>query len=195
MQLPFMEDLRQYMFSSLKNNMKCTPTEAQLSAIDDLIDSMSLVKKNEEEDIVEDLFPTSKIPNPEFQRLYQCLLHRALHLQERLPPIQQHILNMLDPPTEMKAKCESPLSKVKTLFPLTEVIKKKNQVTAQDVFQDHHEEGPAAKKYKTEKEEDHISISSLAEGNITKVGSVNPVENFRFLVRQKIASFEEASLS
>jgi hypothetical protein len=66
----------------------------------------------------------------------QCLLHRALHLQERLPPIQQHILNMLDPPTEMKAKCESPLSKVKTLFPLTEVIKKKNQVTAQDVFQD-----------------------------------------------------------
>nr|BAE38207.1 unnamed protein product [Mus musculus] len=193
-QLPFMEDLRQYMFSSLKNNKKCTPTEAQLSAIDDLIDSMSLVKKNEEEDIVEDLFPTSKIPNPEFQRLYQCLLHRALHLQERLPPIQQHILNMLDPPTEMKAKCESPLSKVKTLFPLTEVIKKKNQVTAQDVFQDNHEEGPAAKKYKTEKEEDHISISSLAEGNITKVGSVNPVENFRFLVRQKIASFEEASL-
>lgn len=193
-QLPFMEDLRQYMFSSLKNNKKCTPTEAQLSAIDDLIDSMSLVKKNEEEDIIEDLFPTSKIPNPEFQRLYQCLLHRALHLQERLPPIQQHILNMLDPPTEMKAKCEIPLSKVKTLFPLTEVVKKKDQVTAQDVFQDNIEEGPAAKKYKTEKEEGHISISSLAEGNVTKVGSVNPVENFRVLVRQKIASFEEASL-
>lgn len=165
-----------------------------MSAIDDLIDSMSLVKKNEEEDIVEDLFPTSKIPNPEFQRLYQCLLHRALHLQERLPPIQQHILNMLDPPTEMKAKCEIPLSKVKTLFPLTEVVKKKDQVTAQDVFQDNREEGPAAKKYKTGKEEGHISISSLAEGSVTKVGSVNPVENFRVLVRQKIASFEEASL-
>ncbi|GAB1285069.1 X-ray repair cross-complementing protein 5 [Apodemus speciosus] len=215
-QLPFMEDLRQYMFSSLKNNKKCTPTDqahyvalaaleltvetrrAQLSAIDDLIDSMSLVKKNEEEDIIEDLFPTSKIPNPEFQRLYQCLLHRALHLQEPLPPIQQHILNMLDPPTEMKAKCEIPLSKVKTLFPLTEVVKKKNQVTAQDVFQDKliicwaHEEGPAAKKYKTEEEEGLISISSLAEGNVTKVGSVNPVDNFRVLIRQKIASFEEA---
>ncbi|XP_036028902.1 X-ray repair cross-complementing protein 5 [Onychomys torridus] len=57
-----------------------------------------------------------------------------------------------------------------------------------------HEEGPAAKKCKTEKEESHISVSSLAEGNVTKVGSVNPVENFRVLVRQKIASFEEASL-
>ncbi|KAL6088231.1 hypothetical protein STEG23_035275 [Scotinomys teguina] len=68
-QLPFMEDLRQYMFSSLKNNKKCTPTEAQLSAVDDLIDSMSLVQKSKEEDTIEDLFPTSKIPNPEFQRL------------------------------------------------------------------------------------------------------------------------------
>lgn len=192
-QLPFMEDLRQYMFSSLNNNKKCTPTEAQLSAIDDLIDSMSLVKKNEEGDIIEDLFPTSKIPNPQFQRLFQCLLHRALHPQEQLPPIQQHILNMLDPPIEMKAKCEIPLSKVKTLFPLMEAVKKKDQVTAQDIFQDNQEEGPAAKKCKTEKEEGHISISSLAEGTVTKVGSVNPVENFRVLVRQKIVSFEEAS--
>ncbi|CAO2624912.1 X-ray repair cross-complementing protein 5 [Lemmus lemmus] len=193
-QLPFMEDLRQYMFSSLRNNKKCTPTEAQLSAVGDLIDAMSLVRKSEEEDTIEDLFPVSKIPNPEFQRLFQCLLHRALHPQDRLPPIQPHILSMLDPPTEMKAKCEIPLSKVKTLFPLTEAIKKKDQVTAQDIFQDNHEEGPAAKKCKTEKEETHVSISSLAEGNVTKVGSVNPVENFRVLVRQKIISFEEASL-
>nr|XP_048314931.1 X-ray repair cross-complementing protein 5 [Myodes glareolus] len=193
-QLPFMEDLRQYMFSSLRNNKKCAPTEAQLSAVGDLIDAMSLVRKREEEDTIEDLFPVSKIPNPEFQRLFQCLLHRALHPQDRLPPVQPHILSMLNPPTEMKAKCEIPLSKVKTLFPLTEAIKKKDQATAQDIFQDNHEEGPAAKKCKTEKEETHISISSLAEGNVTKVGSVNPVENFRVLVRQKIISFQEASL-
>lgn len=193
-QLPFMEDLRQYMFSSLRNNKKCTPTEAQLSAVGELIDAMSLVRKSEEEDTVEDLFPVSKIPNPEFQRLFQCLLHRALHPQDHLPPIQPHILSMLNPPPEMKAKCEIPLSKVKTLFPLTESIKKKDQVTAQDIFQDNHEEGPAAKKCKTEKEGTHVSISSLAEGNVTKVESVNPVENFRVLVRQKIISFEEASL-
>lgn len=36
-------------------------------------------------------------------------------------------------------------------------------------FLSSHEEGPAAKKCKTEKEETHISISSLAEGNVTKV--------------------------
>ncbi|KFO20200.1 X-ray repair cross-complementing protein 5 [Fukomys damarensis] len=191
-QLPFMEDLRQYMFSSLKNNKKYTPTEAQLNAVDAFIDSMSLIKKDEEEDTIKDLFPTAKIPNPEFQRLFQCLLHRALHPQEPLPPIQQHILNMLDPPTEVTAKCQIPLSQIKTLFPLTEAIKRKDQVTAQDIFQDNHEEGPTAKKHKTE-EGEAFSISSLAEGSVTKVGSVNPAENFRALVRQKNASFEEAS--
>lgn len=192
-QLPFMEDLRQYMFSSLKNNKKFTPTEAQLNAVDALIDSMSLVKKDEEEDTIEDLFQTTKIPNPEFQRLFQCLLHRALHPQEPLPPIQQHILNMLDPPAEVTAKSQTPLSKIKSLFPLTEAIKIKDQVTAQDIFKDNHEEGPIAKKCKTEEEEGHFSISSLAEGRVTSVGSVNPAENFRVIVRQKNASFEEAS--
>ncbi|XP_060008143.1 X-ray repair cross-complementing protein 5 isoform X2 [Lagenorhynchus albirostris] len=192
-QLPFMEDLRQYMFLSLKNNRKCTPTEAQLSAVDALIDSMSLVKKDEEEGTIEDLFPTSKIPNPQFQRLFQCLLHRALHPQEPLPPIQQHVLNMLDPPTEVTAKCQVPVSKIKTLFPLTEVLKKKDQVTAQDIFPDNHEEGPTSKKLKTEGDEAHFSVSSLAEGSVTRVGSVNPAENFRVLVRQKKTSFEEAS--
>ncbi|XP_046939820.1 X-ray repair cross-complementing protein 5 [Lynx rufus] len=192
-QLPFMEDLRQYMFSSLKNSKKCTPTEAQLSAVDALIDSMSLVKKDEKEDTIEDLFPTTKIPNPQHQRLYQCLAHRALHPQEPLPPIQQHILNMLDPPAEVTAKCQIPLSKIKTVFPLTEATKKKDQVPAQNIFPDNHEEGPASKKLKTQEGEACFSVSSLAEGSVTRVGSVNPAENFRVLVRQKKASFEEAS--
>ncbi|XP_062951104.1 X-ray repair cross-complementing protein 5 [Cynocephalus volans] len=192
-QLPFMEDLRQYIFSSLKNNRKHTPTEVQLSAVDALIDSMSLVKKDEEEDTTEDLFSTAKIPNPQYQRLFQCLLHRALHPHQPLPPIQQHILNMLDPPGEVTARCQISLSKIKSLFPLTEAIKQKDQITAQDIFQDNNEEGPTAKKFKTEEREAHFSISSLAEGSVTSVGSVNPAENFRVLVRQKNVSFEEVS--
>ncbi|XP_068931288.1 X-ray repair cross-complementing protein 5 [Petaurus breviceps papuanus] len=192
-QLPYMEDLRQYLFSSLRNNKKCTPTEAQLSAVDALIDSMSLVNKDDDEDTIEDIFQTSKIPNPQFQRLFQCLLHRALHPSDPLPPIQQHIWDMLNPPEEVTAKCQAPLSKIKTLFPLTEAIRKKDQRTAQDIFQDNHEDGHVSKKVKTEDEEGNFSISSLAEGNITSVGSVNPAENFRVLVRQKNANFKEVS--
>uniref|UniRef100_A0A8C0HQX4 X-ray repair cross-complementing protein 5 n=1 Tax=Buteo japonicus TaxID=224669 RepID=A0A8C0HQX4_9AVES len=135
-QLPYMEDLRQYVFSSLKNNKKCIPTADQLSAVDSLIDSMNLVYENDDGETFEDLFKPSKIPNPHFQRLYQCLQHKAFHPNEPLPPIEQHLLEMLEMPCVVKERCQAPLEKVKALFPLKEVGKKKEEKTAQDIFKD-----------------------------------------------------------
>ncbi|NXN99642.1 XRCC5 protein, partial [Rhinopomastus cyanomelas] len=190
-QLPYMEDLRQYIFSSLKNRKKCIPTEDQLSAVDSLIDSMNLVCEHDDGETFEDLFKPSKIPNPHFQRLYQCLQHKAFHPSEPLPPIEQHLLEMLEMPCRVRERCQASLEKVKALFPLKEVGKKK-EMTAQDIFKD-NEDGPNAKKPKMEDEEGSFSIIKLAEGNITSVGSVNPAEDFRILVRQKNADFSDVS--
>uniref|UniRef100_A0A8C3M1L6 X-ray repair cross-complementing protein 5 n=1 Tax=Chrysolophus pictus TaxID=9089 RepID=A0A8C3M1L6_CHRPC len=191
-QLPYMEDVRQYMFSSLKNNKKCSPTVDQLSAIDSLIDSMNLVYEDVDGETFEDLFKPSKIPNPHFQRLYQCLQHKAFHPNEPLPPIEQHLLEMLEVPCVVKERCKAPLEKVKALFPLKDAGKKKEEKTAQDIFKD-DEDGPNAKRRKIEDEEDSFSIMKLAEGNVTSVGSVNPAEDFRILVRQKNADFKDVS--
>ncbi|XP_048809283.1 X-ray repair cross-complementing protein 5 isoform X2 [Lagopus muta] len=191
-QLPYMEDVRQYMFSSLKNNKKCSPTVDQLSAIDSMIDSMNLVYEDDDGETFEDLFKPSKIPNPHFQRLYQCLQHKAFHPNEPLPPIEQHLLEMLEVPCVVKERCKAPLEKVKALFPLKDAGKKKEEKTAQDIFKD-DEDGPNAKRRKTEDEEDSFSIMKLAEGNVTSVGSINPAEDFRILVRQKNADFKDVS--
>ncbi|NXO50632.1 XRCC5 protein, partial [Aramus guarauna] len=191
-QLPYMEDLRQYIFASLKNNKKCIPTADQLSAVDSLIDSMNLVYEDDDGETFEDLFKPSKIPNPLFQRLYQCLQHKAFHPNEPLPPIEQHLLEMLEMPRVVKEKCQAPLEKVKALFPLKEVCKKKEEKTAQDIFKD-NEDGPNPKKPKIEDEEGSFSIMKLTEGNVTSVGSVNPAEDFRILVRQKNADFKDVS--
>ncbi|XP_009951473.1 PREDICTED: X-ray repair cross-complementing protein 5 [Leptosomus discolor] len=191
-QLPYMEDLRQYIFSSLKNNKKCIPTADQLSAVDSLIDSMNLVSEDDDGETFEDLFKPSKIPNPQFQRLYQCLQHKAFHPNEPLPPIEQHLLEMLEMPSVVKERCQAPLEKIKALFPLKEVGKKKEEKTAQDIFKD-NEDGPIPKKPKMEDEEGGFSIMKLAEGNVTSVGSVNPGEDFRILVKQKNADFRDVS--
>ncbi|XP_066855123.1 X-ray repair cross-complementing protein 5 isoform X3 [Anser cygnoides] len=192
-QLPYTEDVRQYVFSSLKNNKKFTPTADQLSAVDSLIDSMNLVYEDDDGETFEDLFKPSKIPNPHFQRLYQCLQHKAFHPNEPLPPIEQHLLEMLEMPCMVKERCQVPLEKVKALFPLKDVGKKKEEKTAQDIFKDDNEDGPNPKKQKIEDEEDSFSIIKLAEGNVTSVGSVNPAEDFRILVRQKNADFKDVS--
>ncbi|NXT51011.1 XRCC5 protein, partial [Pluvianellus socialis] len=191
-QLPYMEDLRQYIFSSLKNNKKFIPTEDQLSAVDSLIDSMNLVCEDDDGENFEDLFKPTKIPNPHFQRLYQCLQHKAFHPKEPLPPIEQHLLEMLEMPCVVKKRCQAPLEKVKALFPLKEVGKKKEEKTAQDIFKD-NEDGSKPKKPKIEDEDSSFSIIKLAEGNVTSVGSVNPAEDFRILVRQKNADFKDVS--
>ncbi|NXU13123.1 XRCC5 protein, partial [Pardalotus punctatus] len=188
-QLPYMEDLRQYVFSSL-NRKKCLPTADQLSAVDSLIDSMNLV--HEDGETFEDLFKPSKIPNPQFQRFYQCLQHKAFHPDKPLPPIEQHLLEMLEMPCVVRERCQAPLERVKALFPLKEVGKKKEEKTAQDIFKE-NEDGPSLKKPKIEDEEESFSIMKLAEGNITSVGSVNPAEDFRILVRKKNADFKDVS--
>ncbi|NXD06071.1 XRCC5 protein, partial [Nothocercus nigrocapillus] len=190
-QLPFTEDLRQYMFSSLKNNKKYIPTEDQLSAVDSLIDSMNLVYEDGES--FEDLFKPSKIPNPHFQRLYQCLQHKAFYPNKPLPPIEPGLLEMLDVPCVVKERCQVPLEKIKALFPLKDVGKKKEDKTAQDIFKVNKEDGPSPKKLKADDEEVGFSIISIAEGNVTSVGSVNPAKDFQILVRQRNADFKEVS--
>ncbi|XP_066467784.1 X-ray repair cross-complementing protein 5 isoform X2 [Tiliqua scincoides] len=192
-QLPYMEDLRQYMFSSLKNNKKCTPSEDQLRAVDSLIDSMSLVYEDEREETVEDIFKNSKFPNPQFQRLFQCLQHKAFHPDAPLPPVEKHILDMLGAPQEVTEKCQVPLEKLKALFPLKDAGKIKEQRTAQHIFKDNNEDEPSTKKAKTEDDDGDFSTARLAEGKVTAVGSVNPAENFRELVRQKNVNFKEVS--
>ncbi|XP_066431656.1 X-ray repair cross-complementing protein 5 isoform X2 [Eleutherodactylus coqui] len=187
-QLPFMEDLRHYLFSSLNNNKKVKPSDEQLAAVDSLIDNMSLV--HEDEEGVEDLFKPSKIPNPRFQRLFQCLQHKAIHPDDPLPAIEQHLLDLLQTPAEVTTRCKAALAKVKSCFPLQEAGKKKEQITAQHMFPDNKQE-PEPKRMKTEDED--FSISHLADGNVTSVGSVNPADDFRVLVRQKTANFQELS--
>uniref|UniRef100_A0ABM5F7H8 X-ray repair cross-complementing protein 5 isoform X1 n=1 Tax=Pogona vitticeps TaxID=103695 RepID=A0ABM5F7H8_9SAUR len=192
-QMPYMEDLRQYVFSSLKNNKKYTATEDQLLAVDSLIDSMSLVYEDETEGTIKDVFKTSKFPNPQFQRLYQCLQHKAFHPDSPLPAVEKHILDMLVTPLEVAEKCRAPLEKVKSLFALKEAGKMKEQKTAQHIFKDNNEDGPSAKKAKMESSEGGFRIANLAEGSVTTVGSVNPAENFRVLVKQKTVDFKEVS--
>lgn len=66
----------------------------------------------------------------------QCLQHKAFHPNEPLPPIEKHLLEMLEMPCVVKERCQAPLEKVKALFRLKEVDKRKQEKTAQDIFKD-----------------------------------------------------------
>ncbi|XP_062861614.1 X-ray repair cross-complementing protein 5 isoform X2 [Trichomycterus rosablanca] len=187
-QLPYMEDLRQFTFPSLENNKKFTPSESQLSAVDDLISSMMLMEEDEDGETF-DIFKVNKIANPQYQRLFQCLHHRGVHPNTPLPPVEPWLKRQLELPQAVAARCQAPLQEVKKLFPLKEALQKKGQKTSADVFGGSEE--PDAKKFRPDDGE-RFNLAETSEGNVTSVGSVNPAENFCTLVQKKIIPFEQA---
>ncbi|XP_059199012.1 X-ray repair cross-complementing protein 5 [Centropristis striata] len=188
-QLPFMEDLRHFTFPSLENNKKVTPSETQLSAMDSLIDSMMLVEEEDGEQ--KDMFKVHNIPNPAFQRHFQCLHHRAVSPGTPLPPIEPWLKAALERPVIISERCQAPMEDIKRKFPLTEVEKKKKPKTSAQVFGKDSEEPDAKKAKGDEEEEDDYNLADIAEGSVTSVGSVDPARDFRTLVKQKSLPFGE----
>ncbi|XP_062604717.1 X-ray repair cross-complementing protein 5-like [Saccostrea cucullata] len=198
-ELPFMEDIRQYTFGSLplkgetQANKKYKPTDAQLEAINELINETDLSQAAEDEDgeKTEALKP-KLIFNPYFQRLYQCLQHRALEPHEPLPELSPLIANSLKPPQEVVTRCEAQCDKIKELFKL-EVVKKKEDKTGENMFKQKEEEEPSSKKIKLD---DDLGggLAGMTKADVTEVGTVTPVDDFITLINQRDADrFEEAS--
>ncbi|XP_076026110.1 X-ray repair cross-complementing protein 5-like [Genypterus blacodes] len=183
-QLPFMEDLRHFTFPSIENNKKFTPSETQLSAVDSLIDSMMLVEEDEDGE-QNDLFKAHHIPNPAFQRHFQCLHHRGVNPGTPLPPIEPWLKAALDRPLAVSARCQAPLEEMKKMFPLTQVEKKKQLKTSAQIFGEGSEE-PDAKKAKVDEE-----LGNIGEGSVTSVGSVDPAQDFCTLIKRRSLPFGE----
>nr|XP_020506802.1 X-ray repair cross-complementing protein 5 [Labrus bergylta] len=188
-QLPFTEDLRQFTFPSLENNKKLTPSDTQLSIVDSLIDSMMLIE--EEDGEKKDLFEVQNIPNPAFQRHFQCLHHRAVNPGTPLPQMEPWLKAALERPDLISEQCRASLEEMKKKFPLVEVEKKKKLKTSAQIFGKDSEE-PDTKKAKGDDEEEEFNLADIAEGSVTSVGSVNPARDFRSLIKQKSLPFGEA---
>ncbi|XP_010741561.2 X-ray repair cross-complementing protein 5 [Larimichthys crocea] len=190
-QLPFMEDLRSFTFPSLENNKRFTPSDTQLSAVDSLIDSMMLVEEDEDENAEQkDMFEVHHIPNPAFQRHFQCLHHRAVNPGTPLPPMESWLKAALERPDVINERCQAPLEEMKRKFPLTEVEKKKKPKTSAQIFGKDSEE-PDAKKAKGDEEDEGYSLADIAEGSVTSVGSVDPARDFGILIKMKSLPFGE----
>uniref|UniRef100_A0A665WWQ1 X-ray repair cross-complementing protein 5 n=1 Tax=Echeneis naucrates TaxID=173247 RepID=A0A665WWQ1_ECHNA len=166
-QLPFTEDLRQFTFPSLENK-KLAPSDTQLCTVDSLIDAMMLVEEAEDGE-QNDIFKVNHIPNPAFQRHFQCLHHRAVHPKDPLPPMEPWLKAALERPEVINERCQAPLEDIKRLFPLTEVEKKKKLKTSAQIFGEDAGE-PDAKKVKGDDEgEEEYNLADISEGSINSV--------------------------
>jgi len=175
-ELPFEEERRELQFQSI---YKKDYTEEQTGAIDHLIHSMDL-------DVMSDFDPESQL-NPQYQYLFQSLIHRATSStsSENLPEFPQRIMNNLLPEEHLLAAAEPIMQQIRQLFP-TEQVEVKGKRTADKVFgEDEAEETevPDSKRQKTNGDSNLIENGDDDEERlILTVGSVRPVQDFQYLL-------------
>ena len=112
-ELPFDEDIRSFWFHPLEsNNDKTKPSDEQLQAVDDLIDSMM--------DSSGDGIETRELVNPFYQHLYNCLTYRALNPGKILPDFDKndHAKSIMSQSNEIISNAKRPLAEISKLFKL-----------------------------------------------------------------------------
>jgi hypothetical protein len=131
-ELPTVEDVRQYPFNPLKQS---TPEQKDL--VKGLIDKMMLFNSEGEEEVkVENTF------NPQRQYFYQSIFYRALNDADDLPPLDPVIKNYMTPEAKKYEQTEVLMPEVKKLFKFNKKINlagkndKKTTVIWKDVIEE-----------------------------------------------------------
>jgi len=184
-ELPYAEDVRDLQFPSLPS-----PTDEQLSVMDELIDVMMLTgdsKESESNASVVDVVKTEEMLNPNYQYLFQTLRHRALQPGRVLPPPAEHITSLLNLPAEIEEAAEPVFERMNEIFKTKVSETKRNKRTAESVFGadqlSDQLSGSQEKKLKTDE-----SISLEISSPVTEVGSTTPVDDFHYLLSNSVTS-------
>ena len=164
-ELPFAEDIRHLEFPSLP-----APSAEQAQVMDLLVDQMMLC----DEEV--DGFPVDQILNPSHQHVFQSLTHRALHPGQLLPGPSQHILDSVRPPEEIFNTAQPLFQEMQKIFQTktNEDLRKRNLSESGEVEKE-------SKRRKTEEEEEERE-------EVTHVGEVTPVTDFRYLLAHSVTS-------
>ena len=159
-ELPFAEDIKHLEFPSLP------PASAEQSEMmDSLVDQMMLC----DEEV--DVFPVSEILNPSHQHVFESLTHRALYPGQILPGPSQHILHSISPREEIFTSAQPLFQQMQEIF---------KTKTKEDLRK--------RKTSEEEEEEEEYQSKRIKTDEVSHVGAVTPVADFRYLLAHSVTS-------
>ncbi|KAJ1561623.1 X-ray repair cross-complementing protein 5, partial [Nowakowskiella sp. JEL0078] len=166
------------------------PNEA-IQIMDDFIDAMDLTS---EQDI--------QVFNPGFQRLYQCISHRAINPTDNtLPEQDQKFIAGLLPRKELVENAQNQLDRLKKAFNIEKVDKKstgkriwaQNEQSAQNSIDIEAILDGTDKKVKLD--DPDISILELTQSKIDKIGTMDPVGDFEAMIARRDTDLVDLAVS
>ncbi|EGZ16264.1 hypothetical protein PHYSODRAFT_316299 [Phytophthora sojae] len=183
-QLPYEEDVRNYEFAPLKSR-KYTPTDGQQALADKLVDSLSI--RDDKADEVGACF------NPVIRRFFHAVSMRALDESAGVPALPSYMEASLKMDPARQEKISSLIENFGDAFQLKEAVKKAKDRKKKSFWSD----VPAASVKEEDLKEEHDDAAGgdnagsdleldldelLDSGDVTSVGSMNPIADFEELV-------------
>lgn len=188
-QLPFEEDLRSYEFAPLKTS-KNRPSDAQQDAADKLVESLSV--RDDKADEVGACF------NPVLCRFYNAASQRVFDDDAGIPPLPAYVETCLSMDETRKQRIQGVIQAFGDAFQLKEAVQTRNDRKKKSFWSDVAQPSGAVKdesgvggdnNNEPEQNDDNDDAGSdldldelLDSGDVTSVGSMNPVADFEALV-------------
>jgi ATP-dependent DNA helicase 2 subunit 2 len=184
-QLPYEEDVRNYEFAPLKTR-KCAPTGEQQALADKLVDSLSI--RDDKADEVGACF------NPVVRRFFHAVSLRALDESAAVPTLPAYLESSLKMDPARQERISSLIESFGDAFQLKEAVKKAKDRKKKSFWSDM----PTASVKEEDLKEEHddaadgsdleLDLDELLDGgDVTAVGSMNPIADFEALVESSQA--------
>ncbi|KAJ3069683.1 X-ray repair cross-complementing protein 5 [Podochytrium sp. JEL0797] len=156
--------------------------------IDKFIDAMDLMHAVEDDGETKEAYKTEDVFNPGYQRIWQCIAHRALNPEAKdLPEMDPRFTAGVMPMVEVLERGKRALEEVKAAFEITkvEIDKEDNRKrfkkgvdNAKDIERTVLNAAAAASSSTTTT----TSFDTMSTNAITSVGTADPVSDFKTLL-------------
>lgn len=184
--LPYEEDLRSYEFAPLKGK-QCTPSAEQQELADRLVDSLSI--RDDKADEIGQCF------NPVLRRFFHAVQKRAFDENAIVPPLPSYVESHLSMDPQRQKRIQDVIHRFGDAFQLKEAVKKQGKRKKKSFWSDvpsttsgddvkelgkNDEDQPAEGD---DGDDSDLDLEELLDGgDVTSVGSMNPIADFENLV-------------
>jgi ATP-dependent DNA helicase 2 subunit 2 len=193
MELPYEDDVRKFPLENFCLHKKFKPNEEQLNLVDNLIDCMDLKNLNndndddEDGDDVKEAYNPNSTFNPYIQRMFQTIALKGTDPNADLPDFENHITANYLRKFDDKIRNETTknvLKRCAEAFPTKVVEIKKAKLDATEIFSSNKKEDTENDKKPSDINIDDLySTISNTLDKVTKIGTINPVNDFNTLLK------------
>eukprot|EP00250_Pteridium_aquilinum_P033977 c6789_g1_i1 orf=114-2246(+) len=177
--LPFMEDAREFPFTSLDSlPSNLQPSISQQEAADNFVKLLDLAPSDQEEMLLPE-----RTLNPVLQRWYCFLHHKHMNPDAEVPPLNDALRLVVKPDQELLKENESVIKWFNNQFTIR--VNEQKGKRSHQFWKETKQEEDGRGEEDSVMDDGQISFDSLTVRKVSEVGSIQPVQDFEAMLARR----------